>query len=146
MTILQISRKIIKLQAEIDTLKKQVGILGENKLVSKEVKKIIDVVESYYKLPQGSVYKRTRNRQIVDARWVAIVIIKGVLGLNRNKRAAIFGLRGITILHADRSIRDLFHTNSVIHNDIVKVCHKLKLDNDFITKLLSYDDSGKNSA
>lgn len=135
------------LQLELNELKKELGKLKKEEFTIEQIERITDVVEKYYNLPNKSVRIRTRKREIVDARRISMVLVGAILGLSSGGVGrALGGWDHASVLYSIKEVKNLFQTNSIIHNDIIQICHKLNLDDNFITKLFSYDNSDRENS
>lgn len=146
MNVFDIDLKLKSLQIQIDEIKKHVESLKKEEFINKVVKEVTDAAESYYKLKKGIVYTKTGKRAVVDARRISIILIRAKTGLSSNNTGLFFLLDHASVLYSEKVMRDLFHNNTVIHNDIINICHNLNLDDETITKIFSYDNNRKNSA
>lgn len=74
-----------------------------------------------------------------------MLLITGLTGLSFLETGALFNRNRTTVSYGRKTIIGFFNNNMGIHNDIINVCHKLRLDEETINKLLSYENNRKNT-
>jgi chromosomal replication initiator protein len=80
---------------------------------------IRDVVCSYYNIPKHLLDNKTRKREIVQARQVAMYFSRNMTGLSLyNIGTKIGGKDHATVLHACKTVNNLIETDKTFKNQI----------------------------
>ncbi|MFA5297856.1 MAG: helix-turn-helix domain-containing protein [Lutibacter sp.] len=95
---------------------------------------IIKTIENYFNLPEGSIQIKTRKREVVQARQIAMFFSKN---LTKSSLASIGSQIGhkdhATVLHACKTVNNLIDTDKQFSNDCDEICKQLKTE-PYITK------------
>ncbi len=74
-------------------------------------KHIINRTSKFTGIPKNQLLNCTRKREVLDARRMAIAIIRRNTKLSLAKIGALFGKDHATILHAERTAKDIYKFN-----------------------------------
>lgn len=74
-------------------------------------KHIINCTSKFTGIPKNQLLNCTRKREVLDARRMAIAIIRRNTKLSLAKIGALFGKDHATILHAERTAKDIYKFN-----------------------------------
>jgi chromosomal replication initiator protein len=102
----EISKKLVNLKKTIES---------ENTQLTPQ--EICDVIYLYYGLPKDFYLKKTRKREYVLARQIAITILMDETSLSLTKIAEYFKKNHATCIHSRKTIYNLKDTNRVILRD-----------------------------
>ena len=76
---------------------------------------ILDIVSKHQNIPVTTIYSRTRKREIVFARQLAMTLSKELTNCSLEKIGLVIGNKDhATVLHAKKTIRNLSDTDSNI--------------------------------
>ena len=98
---------------------------SENKSVT--VDEIINAVCTHYGLEIKAIHTKSRKRDVVVARQVAMYLAKQYTDFSMAKIGTLIGGRDhATVLHACKTVREQKNVDKVLDKDIAEICSALK--------------------
>lgn len=86
------------------------------------VEEIIEVVAHYFELPSEVLHMKTRKREIVQARQIAMYLSKEKTKLSLSEIGRLIGNKDhATVLHAKRTVSNLCDTDKRFKADVNKI-------------------------
>lgn len=109
-------------------VEKIIGVKQERKNKRLRPIQLISLVAKYYDFKNKDLLGKSRKAELVEARHVAIYLLRGELGLQLTKIGELMGGRDhTTIMHAEEKIRREFESSLPVREKIeklLKVVHK----------------------
>lgn len=100
--------KLVRLNGLITT---EINILSNmlqpQKTPGEIAAEIVRFVEKYYSMQPTDIYQRTRRREIVVPRQMAMLLVRKITKWSSEKTGLYFRMDHATVLHAARTINDL---------------------------------------
>jgi chromosomal replication initiation ATPase DnaA len=132
MTMSQLSQSLFRAQQSINGIKHQLLLLQK-----KDADRIVNIVEDKYGLPRGSVYKKTKKREIAEPRQISMILIDHTTEMTVRKIGSLFELDHSAVSSAKKAIRNFYETNAVVRNTFTEICHELHLTDEDINKIIT---------
>lgn len=88
-------------------------------------KKILKEVAGYYDMPIESLYEHTRRRAISEPRMITLTICKYALSLTNDDLAFDFKITSASVVHARKTIRNLYLTDKAFKSKIDSILVRL---------------------
>ena len=96
------------------------AIRYENKPIS--IEEIIEKVCAHYKLDESAIHTKTRKREIVQARQIAMYLAKKHTDHSSSKIGQLIGNRDhATVLHACKIMKDLVEVDKNFKNEVAEI-------------------------
>ena len=117
-----INQKVIN----IDLAKKVVRNLVTITEKKHTIKNIRDLVCEYFKLPTESLLSKSRKREVVQARQIAMYFSKQLTKESLTTIGNTIGQRNhATVLHACKTVKDLIETDKIFRGSVEEIERKL---------------------
>lgn len=88
---------------------------------------IMDETASYFGFSIAELQSKSRTRTLVNARQIAMYLLRELTEMSLPRIGAEFGGRDhTTVMHADRKIRDLMSERHAIYNQVTELTNKIK--------------------
>jgi len=85
---------------------------------SSEIDRIIDIISNHYGLNDGALLRKTRNREIVFPRQIAMYLIRTKLKLTLKEIAKHFGKDHSTVIYSIDTITGLITNDKKIRENV----------------------------
>lgn len=109
-------------------VEKIVGVKQERESKRPRPIQLISLVAKYYDFKNKDLLGKSRKAGLVEARHVAIYLLRGELGLQLTKIGELMGGRDhTTIMHAEEKIRGEFETGQAVREKIMKLRQEMYL-------------------
>lgn len=82
---------------------------------------VVDMVCRFYEIKPDAILSKTRRREIVWARHVAMVLVGENSRLSVTSIGRYFQRDHTTVLHARKAVRDLCDTNEVLRGEVMEL-------------------------
>ena len=114
--------KAYKLLIKHDQADIQSIISAHDKGTSLTPEKIISTVGEFFSVPKEMITGKTRNKEAVQARQIAMYLCRDLLGLSLVQVGYLFSGRDhSSILYSIKKVQDFQNTNKVMNNNISKL-------------------------
>ncbi len=109
-------------------VEKIVGVKQERENKRIRPIQLISLVAKQFEFKNKDIVGKSRKAELVEARHVAIYLLRDELGLQLTKIGELMGGRDhTTIMHADEKIRQEFETNQPLREKIMKIRQEMYL-------------------
>jgi len=110
------------------------NVVNQNKGVKIDIEKlsitdrIIMIVRDFANVPSDYCTKKSRKRNVVQARYEAMFLMKFNTKLSLNKIGSFFDKKHDLVLHGIKTISDLMDTDVKFRNDFTELAQKFNLN------------------
>lgn len=101
-------------------------VFKKDRVIEYTPTQIIEVVAKALWLLPEDLKRKVRDRTIVDARYLAITLIKQRCGLTVKKIGALFNIDHSTVTYAVQTSQDLLETNAAFNAKHLRVLSKME--------------------